>query len=135
MGTTNPLDQAVNRFLQKWANDYKGTLQHAFRVGGHQFHGGSKWRSLKFSTIKSKGHAVILVKTGTLSDGFKIKSDNLTIMVSNTVPYAHFHQFGKGVPRRKVIDFTPTDKSRLLKTMKLELEREVNGTTNRIVSR
>jgi hypothetical protein len=75
----------------------------AFGVGGHQLHGGRKWRRLKERTIELKGHGAILIKTGAMRRKQHVRGDarvfadgtvRWKVVLGNRAEYAHYH--GKG---------------------------------------
>jgi phage gpG-like protein len=74
----------------------------AFGKAGHSHHGGRGWRPLRPSTIKAKGHGLILIDSGhmrrrqSLRGSFRLQGRDVLWEVDaiNNAPYAHFHQFG-----------------------------------------
>lgn len=121
------LDVAVDTSLRSWATQYKTITQIAFIAGGHHLHGGAKWKNLSIQTIIRKGHPTVLVNRGVLKNSFETKLGHLTVLFRNVAPYAPYHQFGRGVPVRKIIEFTSKDKRDLLAKLKSDLERSLNG--------
>lgn len=96
----------------------------AFMVGGHQQHGGQKWKPLAPSTNKRKGHAKILIQTGLLAASIFFKTLQSTpgravIGVGTDVEYAKYHQHGNArLPQRKVIDLTARDDAEFAQHMR-----------------
>lgn len=102
----------------------------AFRHGGHQEHGGKKWKPLAASTVKQKrgkgrgkksskrvGDIKILVDTGAmrrLQLEVDEKSGQYVLSISSPVDYWRAHQNGsKRLPQRKVFDLTSKDQASL----------------------
>lgn len=127
-GLTASLDEQMATFASRegWGWTYfHRTAVEAFRVGGHQDHGGEAWKPLAASTIKSKsakgrgeksspavGDIKILVDTGAmrrLGLDTSALSGVVKLVLSSPADYARFHQEGRGVPQRKVIDLTKKD--------------------------
>lgn len=99
------LDKALDRLeipLRKEAQLQVARLKGAFRVGGHQDHGGERWAPLAPSTIKRKekmGKTNILIVTGELMrsihGGVRVMSKGKFKIVTGTNdPKAPWHQNG-----------------------------------------
>ena len=94
------LHEAAGARLKDW-------VQHNFEeAGGLLDDQPSGWPRLSAATLAAKRgrgqSAQPLVATGRLRAGFTAAANNDSAEVSNSVPYARFHQLGDGVPRRAV---------------------------------
>lgn len=102
----------------------------AFKVGGHQLHGGRKWKSLAASTIGIKIREgsptpmAPLVRTGAMSGLSRVKVDldlvgnsiRFRVWAWNEAPYSGYHMkpswnkwAGKYNPMRRPVEITRAD--------------------------
>ncbi len=63
----------------------------------------SRYANWKLRHFPGRG---ILERTGFLKSSFMFQNTDTTLRVTNTAPYAQFHQEGRGVPRRVIIKMT-----------------------------
>jgi phage virion morphogenesis protein len=76
-------------------------------------HDGKRWQSLSDLTVFARrrgpgaGSSKILQDTGTLRRSFDFDANNSQVRVGTNIEYAQQHEFGLGVPERKMI---PSDK-------------------------
>ena len=126
---TATVRQIAEGALFRWGNKLLADHQLAFPSGGHQNHGGSRWVNLAPSTIRSKGHSIILFKTGALERSIQVRVAGLNLIIDSDIPYSFFHQFGtKKMPQRKVIDITDQD----IRGLVGELTRSLRGVGFRV---
>lgn len=109
----------LNTTLQSFVQKQKNTLEQAFLIGGHQNHGGERWKSLspKSEVRKRKAGFVggILVRTGALSKSINGSLSGRTLKWSSNDPKVSFHQHGtRFMPARPVIVTTKQDVSNLV---------------------
>lgn len=108
-------------------------LTRAFVVGGQHHHGGERWAPLAASTIKRKGHSMILVDTGRLRRSISFKTirsmiDGYIVDIGTNVPYARYHQHGgKNLPKRPVAVITKEDELRIAENFSIWAEKALNG--------
>lgn len=132
IGIEHALDDGIEP-LAHFATGQQARTVAAFSVGGHQRHGGQRWKSLAPSTIRRKGHAKILIEKGVLRASFFFKVISAVpgrsiIDLGTNVKYAKFHQIGaKHLPIRKVVDVTKQDAKILAETVEVWAEKELNG--------
>ena len=114
----------IPQILQRWADKQLKLHRDAFRVGGHQRHGGDRWAPLAASTIEAKGGlATPLVKTGALSRSIFAKVSGTTVLISSDSSYAVYHQNGTTtIPQREVVFVSKRDKEQLKADIKRTLE-------------
>lgn len=123
-GVDPVIKSAVTQFMR---------INRAFAVGGHQLHGGARWKSLAPSTIKRKGHGMILIDKGIMraSIGFKVIQAELLqfiVDVGSTDPKSNFHQSGgANLPQRIVVDITPSDRKEMALDFGTWAEMALNG--------
>lgn len=85
-------------------------------------HDGKRWQSLSDRTVFSRrrgprtGVPKILQDTGTLRRSFAMEADNSKVRVGTNIEYAPQHEYGIGVPQRKMI---PSDKKALEISVKI----------------
>ncbi len=117
--------QAVLRVASLWV---AGQQKMAFSHGGHHTRGGKRWAPLSAATIRAKGSSAILIDRGFLrqSVGGTYNPQGGTIIYANA-SYAPYHQSGRGVPRRRVIHITASDRVGHAKRVKDWLGRALNG--------
>lgn len=131
-GLTHGLDRGVDSVIQSAVRQFMA-INRAFTVGGHQLHGGLKWQALAPSTIKRKGHGMVLIDKGLMraSIGFKVIRGTPTrfiVDVGSYDPKSRYHQTGGGrLPKRVVIDITDTDVKGLATDFALWSEKALNG--------
>ncbi len=104
----------------------------AFSAGGHHKHGGQRWQPLAESTVRRKGHPTILIDSGVLRTSITFKTiralpDGFIVDLGTNVPYARYHQEGRGVPQRKVVEVTEQDRRELTAGFLVWMERALNG--------
>ena len=105
--------------LQRWAKGQIARLRQAFKVGGHQLHGGATWVPLKPTT----GLRTPLNKTGALAASVFVTVSGVSVLIGAAASYAIYHQNGtRSIPRRMVIDLTRTDLEMLKRDLKRTLE-------------
>jgi len=109
------------------------TLQ-AFWDGGHQGRGGAEWVewSPEYAEYaRERGRRTILVDTGTLRQSLVHRTDQtpgtVTIWLGSPVPYFADHQYGRGVPQRKVFEVTATDRRDLDNRVREGVRRAMGG--------
>lgn len=77
---------------------------------------GKRWQGLSSDTKKQRregpgsGNPRILQNTGTLRRSFVFDANNNRVKVGTSIEYAPLHEFGNGVPQRKML---PTNKRAL----------------------
>lgn len=131
-GLANGLDRAVKPVIEAAVHM---VMKHnrAFSVGGHHLHGGERWKPLAPSTIRAKGHGMILVDKGVLRSSVHFKTiralrDGFIVDIGTNVEYAKYHQKGGGkLPQRKVVSVTVKDQRDLAEGFALWAEKELNG--------
>lgn len=125
-------DKQVARGFSRFADDVKD-LSEAFREIAKDFREGERrqfdtsggygaggWRSLSPATVAKKGHARILVDTGTLRDSLTGETPYsieivrpLELTVGTKVDYARYHQTGTNrMPARPIIALPEEQKTR-----------------------
>lgn len=112
-GLSKSIDR-IDRVVKKDVLLQVGVIKGAFRVGGHQEHGGLAWAPLASSTIKRKermGKTNILLVTGELRNsihgGVRVVNRAKYVQVVGTnVAYAPFHQSGVKRKARAVKAYT-----------------------------
>lgn len=70
----------------------------------------------------------ILVRTGKLKDGFKVKKvTSKEAVIANDVEYAHYHQDGTTkMPQRKIVDVTSNMKGAISRRIAKHIESNIN---------
>jgi len=75
---------------------------------------GKKWRPLSPFTIAMKQQQgriqKILQSTGRLRGSFEYRISNEKLIIGTNVSYARKHQFGEGVPQRKIVGVSKEDR-------------------------
>lgn len=111
---------------------HRKNQRRAFTYGGHQRHGGRRWRKLRPATIERKGHARPLIRSGHMRrrqstlgmarlSGRKVY---VNIRMRNNAPYSNYHQFGfvhRGagfIRPRPPVSLTGADKKEIKETIK-----------------
>lgn len=105
-----------------------------FRTGGR--HASAGWDKLKAATVKAKRRSddpvvrrnadKILVATGALMESLTADVQGVEggavrivephqLIFGTQLPYARFHQLGKGVPRRRVLELRARDRTEMVK--------------------
>jgi phage gpG-like protein len=123
--------------FEQIANDLRELEAQQFDEQGKRASGG--WQQLADSTIDRKLHSsdprvrananVILQATGRLKASLtgEWDPDHIEIVqphqlvFGTTVPYAHYHQLGEGVPRRRELELTETDRRQVVRTLQAYL--------------
>jgi len=82
---------------------------------------GQKWKKLAPETIEEKrrnGKMLnILTRDGILRDSFTYSVANNSLTIGTNIRYAHYHQFGKGVPKRQILGLNDEDIKELMTTI------------------
>ena len=97
--------------------------------------GEGAWEGLNAITIAKKGHAQILVDSGRLRKSYTGGSGNITridknkITFGSKVPYAVYHEEGRGVPKRSVTEHINSRKlkGRLTRDLNTYLQEKTKG--------
>lgn len=100
LGNFQPLHAAAGKAVRGWVRrnyDARGALHEDFPIG---------WPPLAPSTLASRRRrgrgTKILEDSGRLRAGTVLAVDAHRAELSNPTPYAVYHQFGQGVPRRPI---------------------------------
>lgn len=129
---------APGRFLQVLTA--VSLLQHAkivkaFREGGHQSRGGTRWAPWSSAHAKrqrSRGRAHVLIDTGRLRNTIRAypeqEGTHRSIVIRADAPYAAFHQYGtRTMPARPVIEITDSDVAEAARMIGVLADRLLNG--------
>lgn len=133
-GARQRLREAVTVAARGWAERQMARTKAAFRAGGHQARGGSRWRpwSRDYAEYaESRGRSTILVDTGMMRRSLTYRiGENLlgtVIWFGSPTPYFSRHQYGEGVPQRKIFEYTPTDMRDLRERVNDSVRRTIGG--------
>lgn len=119
--------QGIDADMKDWSDEFKktGELLKASFKGNFASSGaelGSPWAPLKPSTIADKtrrGFPLdILVRTGSMREGFRSQARPLSVVVRNIVPYFPFHQSNRPrskLPRRVMMKLDAKRKQQIVK--------------------
>lgn len=110
---------AAPRILTKWAKRQVKVLKEAYAAGGHQRHGGLRWKG------KSEP-GPLLIGSGTMRRRTKATVKGTRVILGNDTPYAIFHDEGtKELPKRTLIVVTSNDNRLLHGQLRIGLERSL----------
>jgi hypothetical protein len=110
--TETDVEQAVNRALQRWFREFLAHTRNAVRAGGHQLHGGNRWRPLEQDTVAQKGRMMPL--TQSIARASRMSVTGIRGNLTNDHPAAVFHQTGtRHMPARPIVEVTLDDEARL----------------------
>ncbi len=102
-GLTWAARTVVTDVLEAWGAAQVNLIKQAFRVGGHQLHGGPAWPP------DSDG-APILIDTGALQRSVNVNVTRNEADIVASRPYASFHHYGSGrLPARPITIITDQD--------------------------
>lgn len=115
-----------------------GALQNISQQGSES---GGKWKPLSQRTLemrrRRRGYyrnagsgSQVLVWSGALRDGFRVKADSDSVVIDNPVPYFKYHQAqnraGK-LPRRLSLELKATNKKEAMEIVAREINKNLNG--------
>lgn len=122
-------DRATNAqpAFESIADTLRGYEKRLFDSGGAS--GGAPWDSLAPSTVRAKAAAGldprVLRATNALRNSLALKDDKNhqeivtenQLVFGSTLPYVAYHQRGRGVPKRRPIQFNENQKKYILKKL------------------
>lgn len=121
-GLRAALRPSIELAIRKWSVQQVTRLKDAFDIGGHQSHGGSAW-------APKKEGGRLLVGSGRLRNSIRYEANATSTTLIAAVPYASYIQEGSDDnPARPVIVVTKDDERDFAKTIKVQLNRDINGT-------
>ncbi len=107
----------------------------AYKVGGHQKHGGKKWTALEPGTVTRKAkrkREKILVDTSAMRSSLAVQVNQIgafrfLVEVGVSVPYAIFHAEGRGLPQRLPVFVSKADLKKYRAGVSRDIETAING--------
>ena len=98
---TAAIQVGMNRYLDRVGKQTVERIEQGFD-GGHDALG-REWQSLSPHTIERKGHDQVLFETGELKESFDYDIERGELRIGSSDPNLERHEFGRGVPRRPVL--------------------------------